>query len=101
MSAPVCPTTLELKNLIEFYSDAVKEYNDETSIKTVNALRYLETFLSNRRMYQRKMQVKRSVLLKLANEQGWMEQIDNAVKAIHGDDLEKLSLEDKDDDADQ
>jgi hypothetical protein len=93
MSAPVCPSTLELKNLIELY-DSISD--NEDAEKTVNALRYLETYLSNRRVYQRKMQIRRKILARYATEQGWDQEIDDAVKAVHGNDIEKMSLEDDD-----
>lgn len=92
MSVPVCPKPLELAHLIQYYGDMM---SDEAKAVT-NALRYLETFLTNRRGYQRKMQIKRKLINQLANEQGWSAEIDEAVKRIHGDDMEKMSLEDGD-----
>lgn len=85
MSAPVCPKMLELTRLIE-------EAQDQPELH--NALRYLETFLNNRRGYQRKMQIKRKVLTKYAKEHGFDEEINDAVRAMHQDAMEVESLDD-------
>lgn len=90
MSQPTCPTLLVLKNLIED-----SQGNDELN----NALRYLETFLANRRGYQRKMQIKRKVMTRLMKEHGFADEIDDAVRSLHGDVMGMESLEDNDADA--
>jgi hypothetical protein len=93
MPAPRCPGDLELKALIALQ----QEQRGERWEDTLNALVYLQTFLSNRKGYQRKMQLKRAALMKMAKEQGWMEEIDDAVKAQHANVMEAASLDDVDD----
>ena len=94
---PVCPTPEMLTRLITYY-DEVREgsaSSEQESLdmrnanEVVNALTYLESYLSNRRSYQRKLQIKRGVLMRLAREQGFMHEVDDAADALFADKLEE------------
>lgn len=91
--APYCPKELELRTLIEKTSGT----EDETMDQIHNALRYLDNFLTSRKGYQRKMQIRRAVLTKYAKEHGFDREIDDAVKAMHGDVMVAASLDDVED----
>jgi hypothetical protein len=97
MPKPTCPTELRLRALITFY---LSIRDNEDARDTANALEYLDNMLTNRRGYQRKMQIRRKVLTQFAREQGWDQEIDDAVKAQFGDDIEKMSLDDTEEDDD-
>jgi hypothetical protein len=91
--APHCPKDLTLQVLIQNTSDSGDEQMEEIN----NALRYLYNFLSARKGYQRKMQIRRRVLTKYAKEHGFDREIDDAVKAMHGNVMEAASLDDVED----
>lgn len=101
MSAPVCPTQLELTHLISLMDGTNNEPHEvEDGAKILNALRYLENYLANRKGYQRKMQIKRAIITRIAHEQGWDREIDDAVKAAHSNVMEVESLDDVEDGVD-
>lgn len=91
--APHCPKDLTLQNLIQNTSDT----GDETMEEINNALRYLYNHLTARKGYQRKMQIKRKVLTRMASEQGWDKEIDDAVAAQFPNLMEAASLDDLED----
>jgi hypothetical protein len=60
----------------------------------INALKYLDNSLSNRRGYQRKNQIKRKLMWKMAEEHGLMQEIDDAARAQLGEDFDALGEDD-------
>jgi hypothetical protein len=87
MAGPKCPTELQLKNQRELVREIGRGSTGEEArlLFTVDeSLEYLETYLSNRKYYQKKQQIKKKVLMRLAHEQGWDKEIDDAVAMQHG-----------------
>lgn len=95
---PKCPTSERLHQLITLMNEvhhlnlSEVEKND-----VVNALSYLDNFLTSRRGYQKKVQIKRKVLAKYAKEHGFDEEIDQAVRAMHANVMDVESLDDLED----
>jgi hypothetical protein len=72
-NAPVCPSADELLQLISFVED-VKKFDEEADYqlgcaKVVIALEWLETFLSNRKLYHKKVQLKNKIIRHMLEEQ--------------------------------
>lgn len=102
--APHCPKDLTLRNIVSRLGLYLTEpervafdLDTEDLAEVHNALRYLDNFLSARKGYQRKMQIKRKVLAKYAKEHGFDEEIDQAVREMHGNVMEAESLDDLED----
>jgi hypothetical protein len=98
-SKPTCPTPLQLKNQIELLTEARTNAVGEDKmfyVGLLNSIYYLQTFLDNRRGYQKKQMVKRQFLQKYMKENpDLMEEINDAVANQHGKLMEEESLQDE------
>jgi hypothetical protein len=98
---PICPTPEELKVQIELLTQARSEAVGEDKmfyVRLLNSIYYLQTFLDNRRGYQKKQMVKRQILTKYMKEHPDLDQeIDQAVQARHRNVMEAESLDDVED----
>lgn len=97
MSAPQCPKAEMIKRLINELSGGdgqVVTISLDDAADAINALKYLDNSLSNRRGYQRKNQIKRKLMWKMAEEHGLMQEIDDAARAQLGEDFDALGEDD-------
>ena len=105
MSAPKCPTELQIKEQLEYLKHQITQGGEPDEVFTlngiVNSLYYLENALSNRRAYQKKNQIKRRVILQYAKEHGFDREINEAVELQHGDVMNADSLDDLQDGPDE
>lgn len=94
--APRCPKFEELHALLQLLDpeNSDGQLLPDDVDKMINALRYLDNMLSNRRGYQRKMQIKRKLMWKAAEEHGLMQEIDDAARAKLGEEFDDLGEED-------
>jgi hypothetical protein len=100
-----CPEVESIQPLIKRLMSAPVEENDENARVIENddlesavlALDWLQTFLLNRRNYQRKQQIKKKIMQRIITEHDLNSVLDENIKHEYGDHLEKFDDNNADD----